>query len=141
MNEFHQEYIEESKQVLRSLEQSLLHLEKKQEPEEVNNAYRYLHTIKGSAGMFGMTDVERLAHELEAIFSDVRDGIRQLDEFILELTLHAIDVLSIYSMEEMPQNRLNRLFKVFNNLPVVPGVILTPQTKVMNRPAKDSPFF
>lgn len=92
MNEFHQEYIEESKQVLRSLEQSLLHLEKKQEPEEVNNAYRYLHTIKGSAGMFGMTDVERLAHELEAIFSDVRDGIRQLDEFILELTLHAIDV-------------------------------------------------
>lgn len=92
MNEFQQEYIEESKQVLRSLEQSLLHLEKDPDVEEVNNAYRFLHTIKGSAGMFGFHDVEKLAHELEVIFSDIRDGQRQLDEFVLELTLHAIDV-------------------------------------------------
>lgn len=91
--EFQQEYIEEAKQVLKSLEQSLLELEKSSSAEEINIVYRYLHTLKGSAGMFGFRNVERLSHELESIYSDVRDGIRQQDDFILDLTLHAVDVL------------------------------------------------
>lgn len=93
--DFHQEYIEEAKQLLKDLEQALLQLEK--EPEDadlINNIYRYLHTLKGSAGMFGFREVERLSHELESVYSDVRDGIRQQDDFILDLTLHAVDVLA-----------------------------------------------
>ncbi|HEY3430651.1 MAG TPA: chemotaxis protein CheA [Cyclobacteriaceae bacterium] len=94
MNDFQQEYIEEAKQILKSLEHSLLELEKNASPDEINNVYRYLHTLKGSAGMFGFTQVERLSHELESIYSDIRDGIRQTDEFILDLTLHAVDVFA-----------------------------------------------
>lgn len=94
INEFQQEYIEEAKQVLKSLEHSLLELEKNSNPDELNNTYRYLHTLKGGAGMFGYKQVERLAHELESIFSDIRDGVRQQDEFILDLTLHAVDVFA-----------------------------------------------
>ena len=90
--DFHQEYIVEAKQLLKDLEQSLLHLEKSADTNELNNAYRYLHTLKGSAGMFGFQDVERLAHELENVYSDIRDGIRQIDEYILDLTFNAIDV-------------------------------------------------
>jgi len=93
-NDFQQEFIEEAKQVLTNLEQSLLQLEKNSaDPEEINNVYRYLHTLKGSAGMFGFQNVEKLAHELEYVYSDVRDGLRQQDDFILDLTLHAVDVL------------------------------------------------
>ena len=94
INEFQQEYIEEAKQILKSLEHSLLELEKNATADEINNVYRYLHTLKGSAGMFGYTQIERLAHELESIYSDVRDGIRQTDELILDLTLHAVDVFA-----------------------------------------------
>jgi two-component system chemotaxis sensor kinase CheA len=94
INEFQQEYIEEAKQILKSLEHSLLELEKSATPDEINNVYRYLHTLKGSAGMFGYNQIERLAHELESIYSDVRDGVRQTDEFILDLTLHAVDVFA-----------------------------------------------
>src|SRR5688572_4711819 len=94
INDFQQEYIEEAKQILKSLEHSLLELEKNASPDEINNVYRYLHTLKGSAGMFGFTQVERLSHELESIYSDIRDGIRQTDEFILDLTLHAVDVFA-----------------------------------------------
>jgi two-component system chemotaxis sensor kinase CheA len=93
-NEFQQEYIEESRQILKSLENSLLELEKSSAPDELNNVYRYLHTLKGSAGMFGFKNIETLAHELEYLFSDIRDGIRQLDEFVLDLTLHATDVFA-----------------------------------------------
>jgi two-component system, chemotaxis family, sensor kinase CheA len=92
---FQQEYIEEAKQVLKSLQQSLLQMANKEAgQEEVNNVYRYLHTLKGSAGMFGYHEVERLSHELESVYSDIRDGIRQQDDFIIDLTLHAADVLS-----------------------------------------------
>src|SRR5262245_4124558 len=94
INEFQQEYIEEARQILKSLESSLLELEKKATPDEINNVYRYLHTLKGSAGMFGFTQIERLAHELESVYSDIRDGVRQSDELIVDLTLHAVDVFS-----------------------------------------------
>jgi two-component system chemotaxis sensor kinase CheA len=94
ISEFQQEYIEEAKQVLKTLEEALIQCEgKTADAQMINDIYRYLHTIKGSAGMFGYHDVERLSHELEAIYSDVRDGIRQQDDFILDLTLHAVDVL------------------------------------------------
>jgi len=92
--DFTQEYIEEAKLVLKSLEESLLQFEQRTaDPEEINTVYRYLHTLKGSAGMFGFQDVERLSHELESVYSDIRDGLRQQDDFILDLTLHAVDVL------------------------------------------------
>lgn len=92
--EFQQEYKEEARQILKSLEHSLLELEKNASPDEINNVYRYLHTLKGSAGMFGFTDIERLSHELENLYSDVRDGARQCDELLLDITLHAVDVFS-----------------------------------------------
>src|SRR5688572_22821817 len=93
--DFQQEYIEEAKQVLKSLQQSLLQLASKDAgQEEVNNVYRYLHTLKGSAGMFGFHTIEQVSHELEYVFSDIRDGIRQQDDFIIDLTLHAADVIS-----------------------------------------------
>jgi two-component system chemotaxis sensor kinase CheA len=92
-NEFQQEFLEEAKQVLKQLEHSLLELEKRATPEEINNTYRFLHTLKGGAGMFGFHSAERLAHELESVYSDVRDGLRQHDEFILDLALHTVDVL------------------------------------------------
>src|SRR5688572_29091753 len=94
INDFQQDYIEEAKQILKSLEHSLLELEKNATPDEINNVYRYLHTLKGSGGMFGFTQIERLSHELESIYSDVRDGIRQTHELILDLTLHAVDVFA-----------------------------------------------
>lgn len=92
--DFIQEFIEEAKQVLKNLEESLLQFEHRTaEAEEINTVYRHLHTLKGSAGMFGFHEVERLSHELESVYSDIRDGIRQQDDFILDLTLHAVDVL------------------------------------------------
>lgn len=93
--DFQQEYIEEVKQILKSLEQSMMVLaQDPNNPEEIDNAYRYLHTVKGSAGMFDYHLMENLTHELEYVYSDVRDGVRTVDEYILDLTLHSIDVMN-----------------------------------------------
>lgn len=93
--DFKQEYIEEVKQILKSLEHSIMLLDKQpNNPEEIDNVYRFLHTVKGSAGMFDFKEMERLTHELENIYSDIREDLRVIDENILDLTLHAVDVLN-----------------------------------------------
>jgi two-component system chemotaxis sensor kinase CheA len=109
--DFHQEFIDEAKGVLKNLEQSLLQLGATPEPEEINTVYRYLHTIKGGAGMFGFGDIERLSHELESLYSDVRDGIRQQDDFILDLTLNAVDVLGDLLDRKDAAKEVNRIIK------------------------------
>jgi two-component system chemotaxis sensor kinase CheA len=92
--EFHQEYIEEAKKLLKDLEESLLLLEKDfANADQIANVYRYLHTLKGTADMFGFKDIEKITHELESVYSDVRDGTRTNDVDLLDLTLHALDVL------------------------------------------------
>src|SRR5688572_4894643 len=92
--DFRQQYKEEARQVLKSLEQSLLQLEKTPDLDELNNAYRYLHTLKGSAGMFDFFSIERLAHELESVYASIRTGARTVDGFIIDLTFRAIDVFA-----------------------------------------------
>jgi two-component system chemotaxis sensor kinase CheA len=115
-NEFQQEFIEEAKQVLKHLEHSLLELERRATPEEINNTYRFLHTIKGGAGMFGFQSAERLAHELESLYSDVRDGIRQHDEFILDLALHTVDVLAEILEGKGDDKEVDKIIQSINSL-------------------------
>src|SRR5688572_18552663 len=93
MTDFQQEYVAEAKQLLKALEQSLLQLDKEASAEgAVDTTYRLLHTLKGGAGMLGFTEVERLAHELEYVFSDIRDGVRKKDDVVIDLALRSIDV-------------------------------------------------
>jgi two-component system chemotaxis sensor kinase CheA len=92
MNDFQQEYIAEAKQLLKDLEHSLLQLDKDPSADgAIDTTYRLLHTLKGGAGMLGFKEVERLAHELEYVFSDIRDGSRQKDD-VIDLALRSIDV-------------------------------------------------
>jgi two-component system, chemotaxis family, sensor kinase CheA len=94
IDDFLEQYKDEAREVLKSLEQSVLVLEKKGDVGEINNAYRYLHTLKGGSAMFGFQLIERLAHELENIFGDIRDGLRVVDTTVLDVTLEAIDLFT-----------------------------------------------
>lgn len=115
--DFKQEYIEEVKLILKSLEQSIMVLDKQpNNTEEIDNVYRFLHTVKGSAGMFEFHTMEKLTHELEFVYSDIRDGIRALDENILDLTLHAIDVLSDLIEGNDADNSANQIIDSIANI-------------------------
>ena len=149
--DFIQEFIEEAKQVLKNLEESLLQFEHRSaEAEEINTVYRHLHTLKGSAGMFGFHEVERLSHELESVYSDIRDGIRQQDDFILDLTLHAVDVLGDLldgkdAAKEVDKiiASVGKLSEATNHLAQAPStkgggekgfaIILTPESNIFKR--------
>ena len=115
--DFQQEYIEEVKQILKSLEQSMMVLaQDPNNPEEIDNAYRFLHTVKGSAGMFDYHLMENLTHELEYVYSDIRDGIRTVDEYILDLTLHSIDVMNDLIEGNNDERAVDKLIKSIKEL-------------------------
>ena len=61
--------------------------------EVINAIFRSIHSIKGSAGFLGLTDMQRLSHELEALLDKARKGEISITQEIIDISLSAIDAL------------------------------------------------
>ncbi|POR05678.1 hypothetical protein AU468_00450 [Alkalispirochaeta sphaeroplastigenens] len=89
---FQESFRTEARELLNGLEQSLLELE--QNPDDTENiaaVFRVMHTIKGSAGMFGFDSISAFAHHLESSLQEVRDGRVPVTEDLVDATLHCRD--------------------------------------------------
>lgn len=78
------------------MEASLLTLE--EDPgdlETIAAAFRALHTIKGSGGMFDLRDLVSFAHVVESVFARLRDGELQVTSELISLSLQARDHIAI----------------------------------------------
>jgi len=90
-------FIFETQQLLESLEETLLQSEKDQAltAEHINEIFRIMHTIKGSASMMSFDNLSKLAHALEDLFDKIREGKTRTDaaslEDVFELVLAASD--------------------------------------------------
>lgn len=94
MSEYMDLYIEEMKEHLGGLNQSLLLLEKAPGDREiVNSIFRSAHTMKGSSGAMGFVKMETLTHGMEDILQDVRDGKIHANRKIIELLFICHDFL------------------------------------------------
>ncbi len=68
-------FFTESRELLQDMEDGLLGLEKNDDQAETINAiFRAAHTIKGSAGLFGMNHIVRFTHVLESVLDLLRNG-------------------------------------------------------------------
>ncbi|MFQ5560606.1 MAG: Hpt domain-containing protein, partial [Nitrospinota bacterium] len=85
---------EESTELLSELENTLLELEENPEDmDRVAAAFRVMHTLKGGAGMFGMTDVASVTHKVETAFDMVRNGGLKVTKGLIDLTLNVCDLI------------------------------------------------
>ena len=90
-------FIFETQQLLESLEETLLQSEKEKDltAEHINEIFRIMHTIKGSAAMMTLDNIAKLAHALEDMFDKIREGKTRTDpdaiDGVTELTLAAGD--------------------------------------------------
>jgi len=90
-------FIFETQQLLESLEETLLQSEKEKNMTEdhINEIFRIMHTIKGSASMMSFDNLAKLAHALEDMFDKIREGKTRKDadavEGVAELCLAAGD--------------------------------------------------
>ncbi|MGE5411791.1 MAG: Hpt domain-containing protein, partial [Clostridiales bacterium] len=87
-----QSFLEETKELLNQLEESLLELENDSSNAElISRVFRILHTIKGSAGMFDFDDISKFTHDIENVFDLIRNDEIKVDKNIVTLTLSAKD--------------------------------------------------
>src|SRR5439155_13911461 len=74
--------------------QKLLRLESAlSDSELVRDVFRDLHILKGSSGFVGLRRMNRLAHAVEDLVGQVRDGSRRVDRLAIDALLGALDGL------------------------------------------------
>ena len=69
-------FLFETTQLLEQLEENILNSENKAKytQDDINEIFRIMHTIKGSAAMMQFNNISKLAHSLEDLFDFLRDG-------------------------------------------------------------------
>ena len=91
-DQFRQAFIEESMDLLNSLESRLLEMEEAPEDKEkISAVFRIIHTIKGSSAMFGFNEISSFTHHVENILDAVRDGKLMVSRELIDWTLKSGD--------------------------------------------------
>ncbi len=94
MSQFYQVFFEEAQEHLDSMESLLLALDiGDPDAEQLNAIFRAAHSIKGSAGTFGFTDLAEVTHVLENLLDRIRKGELALRPEMIDAFLDAGDVL------------------------------------------------
>ena len=85
-------YIAESRELLEEMETRLLQLENAADrQEELNAIFRTAHTIKGSAGLFGLNDIVDFTHGVESLLDLLRNGSTHMNPELMRLLLSCRD--------------------------------------------------
>ncbi len=107
-DKFIETFKEEALELLGSLETALLDLEENPSDKDLLSAvFRVMHTIKGSAAMFGLDRISTFAHEVESILAALRDGKLSISRGLIDDTLFARD--TILGMLENPEDAVGPL--------------------------------
>ena len=123
-DQYRQLFIEEAKEHIDTLTQSLLALEKDtQNLEVVQVLFRSAHTLKSSSGMMGYKDLQDLNHAMEDIFDGMQKGNRPSSNLISVL-LECVDALSL-KLENI-QNRVEGEINVASLTEKLQGAAVSP---------------
>ncbi len=86
-------FIPEAEEHLQIATQCVLGLESNATTEEIHRLFRSVHTIKGSAAQVGLRRLAAVAHRLEDLIGQLRDGALQSSPEITDICLQTLDVL------------------------------------------------
>lgn len=119
MTDLRYEYIIESREHLSIFEQSLLALEKARQGEAskalIEIGLRAIHSFKGDSGTLGFAAVNKLAHSIESLLENYRDGHQIPSSEIVEALLAARDLL-VAQLEDLDHPRADENTHMINRL-------------------------
>ncbi len=79
---------------LERLSSGLMALERSPSDESlIGDLFREAHSLKGAAGVSGLTDVSEVCHKMEDLLSGVRDGTEQVSALMIDALLAATDAV------------------------------------------------
>jgi two-component system, chemotaxis family, sensor kinase CheA len=88
-------FVTEAEENIANLENGLLKLEREGDAALVAELFRYAHTLKGSAGAAGLVEMSQLAHAMENLLDEVRNGKRNVTSELVDTLLECVDVLRV----------------------------------------------
>jgi chemosensory pili system protein ChpA (sensor histidine kinase/response regulator) len=93
-------FVPEAEEHLHIATQCLLTLESNPSAEEIHRLFRSIHTIKGSAAQVGLRRLSTMAHRLEDLIGQLRDGAMTPTAEIVEVCLQTVDVLRKFLQQD-----------------------------------------
>ncbi len=90
-------FLDETKEHLQNLNTQILNLE--QEPDNmdtINEIFRAAHSLKGMAGTMGFKRMQALTHDMENVFSEVRNGAIKIQSDMIDTLFKCLDALEEY---------------------------------------------
>ncbi len=90
-------FIDETKEHLQTLNDQVLILEA--EPDNidtVNEIFRAAHSLKGMAGTMGFKRMQRLTHDMENVFSEIRNGKMSVTPDLVDVVFKCLDAIEEY---------------------------------------------
>ncbi len=91
-------FLDETNEHLQSLNTQILALE--QDPENmdtINEIFRAAHSLKGMAGTMGYKRMQTLTHDMENVFSEVRNGNIKVNADMIDVLFQCLDALEEYN--------------------------------------------
>lgn len=90
-------FIDETKEHLQNLNEQLLVLEREPENQEtINEIFRSAHSLKGMAGTMGYKKMQNLTHNMENLFSEIRNGKMKVTDRLIDVLFQGLDALEKY---------------------------------------------
>ncbi len=90
-------FIDETNGHLQNLSDCIMTLEK--EPENmdtINEIFRAAHSLKGMAGTMGFKRMQRLTHDMENVFQEVRSGNMNVTSGLVDVLFQCLDAIDAY---------------------------------------------
>ncbi|QDU09112.1 chemotaxis protein CheW [Gimesia aquarii] len=92
MDDILQEFLAESWENLGQLDSEIVELEKDpQNADLIASIFRTIHTIKGTCGFLGLTNLGSVAHSAENVLGKMREGLLDISPGAISLVLEGID--------------------------------------------------
>ncbi len=91
-------FLDETNEHLQNLNTQILSLE--QDPENmdtINEIFRAAHSLKGMAGTMGYKRMQTLTHDMENVFSEVRNGNIKVNAGMIDVLFQCLDALEEYN--------------------------------------------
>ena len=94
MNEFVEQFLLESRELVEQASADLLALEESPgNADRLDGAFRGFHTLKGSAGIVDFGAMAKAAHAAENVLAAVRSGTAEVSRQLISDCLHCLDVI------------------------------------------------
>ncbi len=90
-------FLDETKEHLQNLNTQILELEQDSENmDTINEIFRAAHSLKGMAGTMGYKRMQNLTHDMENVFSEVRNGAIKVQPNMIDILFQCLDALEGY---------------------------------------------